>query len=81
MLNQNTLAGISKQVAPIKQMMAAVRSAGDPNAMLQQMMATNPQMQKVQQIIQQNGGDARTAFYAVAQQQGVDPEQILAMLR
>ena len=61
--------------------MAAVRSAGNPEAMLQQMMQTNPKFQQVQQFIQQYGGDPKAAFYALAEQQGVDPEQILSMLR
>ena len=72
---------MAQQIAPIKNMMQAVRSAGDPNAMLQQMMQSNPKMQKVQQIVQQYNGDPRAAFYALAQQNGVDPEQILGMLR
>ena len=77
-VNQNRL---SSQIQPIKQMMAAVRSAGNPEAMLQQMMQSNPKFQQVQQFIQQYGGDPKAAFYALAEQQGVDPEQILSMLR
>lgn len=31
--------------------------------------------------VRANGGDARTAFYRLAQQKGVDPESILRNLR
>lgn len=49
--------------------------------MLNQMFAGNPNYQQAQQLIQQNGGDAKAAFYNLAQQMGVDPEQILSQLR
>lgn len=48
---------------------------------VQQMSNNNPQMQQVMQVIQQNGGDARAAFYNMAQQRGVDPNAILNQLR
>ena len=50
----------------------------NPNAMINKLLNQNPQ---VQQIIQQYGGDAQKAFYSIAQQMGVDPEQILSQLR
>lgn len=80
-LNQNKLSSMAQQIAPIKQMMNTVRSAGNPDAMLSQMMASNPKFQQVQNFVQQYGGDAKAAFYALAEQQGVNPEQILSMLR
>ena len=55
-----------------------VKTAANPNAMVQQVLNKNPQ---VQQIIQQYGGDAQKAFYGMCQQMGVDPEQILSQIR
>ena len=55
-----------------------VKTAANPNAMVQQVLNQNPQ---VQQIIQQYGGDAQKAFYGLCQQMGVDPEQILSQIR
>ena len=49
--------------------------------MLNQMFANNPNYAQAQQLIQQSGGDAKKAFYDLAQQMGVDPEQILSQLR
>lgn len=57
-----------------------VRSAGDPQAMLQQVMGQNPQYSQVMNYINQNGGDAQKAFYNLAGQMGVDPEQIIKAL-
>ena len=48
---------------------------------MQQMFANNPNYAQAQQLIQQSGGDAKKAFYDLAQQMGVDPEQILSQLR
>ena len=61
------------------QMMQAMR--GNPQALLSQLSQNNPNMQRVNQIIQQNGGDARKAFYSLANQMGVNPDDVLSMLR
>ena len=66
------------QMAPIRNML---KSARNPQAMLQQMMSNNPQYKQVMQLVNDNNGDAKKAFYSLADQMGVDPEQILSMLR
>ena len=53
---------------------------GNPN-MVNAMLQNNPMMQRVNQIIQENGGDKQRAFYALANQMGVNPEDVLSMLR
>lgn len=62
-------------------MLNAVRNSKNPNEMIAQLAMRNPQMQSVMQEVQRNGGDARKAFYAMAQQKGVDPNSILNMLK
>lgn len=46
---------------------------------------TNPgpmsQIRQAMDYVRNNGGDARAAFYRLAQQKGVDPESILRGLR
>ena len=59
---------------PLKQAM----SMANPNTMVQTLLSQNPQ---VKQLIEQAGGDPKKAFYTLAQQMGVDPEQILSQLR
>ena len=58
-----------------------IKGAGNPMAMMQQMAGNNPQMRQVMQLVNQNGGDAKTAFYNLAREKGVDPEQILSQVR
>lgn len=49
---------------------------GNPMALMQ-----GPQYNQAMQLIQQSGGDARAAFYNLARQKGIDPDQLLSMLR
>ena len=67
-------------LSPIKQMMNTLKSAGNPQMMLNQMMSQNPQLKQVMTYVQQNGGDAKTAFYKLVQEKGVDPNEILRQL-
>lgn len=65
----------------IKGMMDMVRTAGNPQAMLSQMMQQNPQMKQVMDAVNQYGGDPKKAFYGLCEQKGVDPNEILNMLK
>ena len=65
----------------IKQMMQMVRTASNPQAVISQLMASNPRMQEVKRIVEKHGGDPMKAFRAEAEARGVDPEEILSMLR
>lgn len=58
-----------------------VRSSRNPQTMLQNMMNNNPQMKQVMDIVRQSGGDPKTAFYKMAKEKGVDPNNILSMLK
>ena len=68
-------------IGQIKQMMQMVRSAGNPQAMVQNMAQNNPQMKQAIDFIKQNGNDPKKALYALAQQKGVDPDEILRTLQ
>ena len=65
----------------IKQMMQMVRTASNPQAVISQLMASNPRMQEVMRFVEKHGGDPMKAFRAEAEARGVDPEEILSMLR
>ena len=49
--------------------------------LLNQIMQTNPALGQVMDIVKQYGGDANKAFYAVAEQNGINPQDILNMLK
>ena len=65
----------------IRNMMNTVRSAGNPQVMLMNMAQNNPGIKQAMDVINQSGGDPQKAFYALAEQKGVNPEDILSQLR
>ena len=66
---------------PVRQLMNMVRSAQNPQLMLNQLAMNNPQLKQVMDIVQKHGGDPMTAFLAEAEARGMDPNEILNMLR
>lgn len=58
-----------------------VRQSKNPDQVMQRLLANTPQYQEIMKYINQNGGDAKTAFYNMAAQKGVNPETILSRLR
>ena len=58
-----------------------VNGAQNPQLMLNQLMTSNPQLKQAMDIINQSGGDPKKAFYVLAEQKGVDPNEILNMLK
>ena len=65
----------------IKQFMNMCKGANDPQAMLISIMKQNPQMKSVIDLVQQSGGDPKSVFYKLAEQKGVNPEDILNELK
>lgn len=49
--------------------------------MLQQLARTNPNVASAMSLVQRYGGDPQRAFYEEAKKRGIDPNQILGMLR
>ena len=58
-----------------------VKSARNPQAMLNQMMKNNPQLNDIMKYLNKNGGDPQKAFYDMAKDKGEDPNTILSQLQ
>ena len=80
-LYQQLMQNSQPQTNNLQQMANVIKNSRNPKAMLEQMMQSNPQIQQAMNYINQNGGDAKSAFYALARQKGVDPESVLRMFR
>ena len=65
----------------IKQMIDTVKMAQNPQAAMNQMIMNNPQMKQVMDIVNQYGGDSDKAFRSVAEQYGINPQDILDMFK
>ena len=61
-----------------RQMAQMFKATNNPNALVNQMLNNNPQ---VRQIINQYGGDPKTAFYKYAEANGINPDDVLSMLK
>ena len=62
-------------------MMSAVKTAQNPQAMLNQMIMSNPKLKNVMDIVNQYGGDPNKALEEVAKQHGVTPQDIYDLLK
>jgi ABC-type antimicrobial peptide transport system ATPase subunit len=62
----------------IRTLYQQVKMSQNPQAMLGQIAQTNPQLK---QAIEMAGSDPKTAFYSLAKQKGIDPEQIIQLLK
>lgn len=61
------------QIDQLRQMVGMIRNAGNPQALLQQMMQqNNPAMVQAMNYVKQHGGDAKAACTALAQEKGIN---------
>lgn len=61
---------------PAVNMYRMYKTAKNPKAALDGMIANNPQLAQIQQL-KANGTNMEQAFYSLCKQQGVDPQTIL----
>lgn len=64
----------------VRKYMNVLKASRNPQAALEGMMANNPQLQQVKQIVDKSGGDPMKAFRDMAEQNGLDPDEILSMI-
>lgn len=79
-MQKNPMLQILNQSKPSanNNMVSMIKNSPNPQVLLNNLLAQNP---KVAGLINQYGGDPKTAFYALAQQRGIDPNTILEMLK
>ena len=65
----------------VKQMIGLVNASKNPQDTLKYLTMNNPQLKQVMEIISASGGDAMKAFENMAKKNGVDPNEILAMIK
>ena len=66
---------------PVRQMMNMVHASQNPQAALNQLVMSNPQMKQVMDIVNRYGGDEMKALEDYAAQFGMTANDVLAMLR
>ena len=58
-----------------------MQSMSNPKDALATLMQKNPMVQQAVQLINESNKSPKELFYSMAQQRGVDPEQILSMFK
>ena len=76
--HQTVSATQSSAERPIKELYNKFINSANPNYIIQQMLTQNPE---VNILLQQANGDPRQAFYNLAQQRGINPNDILGMFK
>ena len=72
---------LNPQGASSNSIISMLKNSKNPQALLQTMAKQNPQVRQIMELVNQNGGNPKQAFYNLAKQRGVDPESILSQLR
>ena len=62
-------------------MMRTFKMASNPQQYFMSMINQNPQIKQAIDFVNQTGKNPKDAFYALAKQQGVDPDEILKQLQ
>ena len=75
------IAKSNPMIMQIKQMMNTIRMAQDPQATLNQMIMNNPNLKRAMDIVNQCGGDVEKAVRTVAEQNGINPKDIMDLLK
>ena len=72
---------LQPQNSLLKQTYNMLRNSNNPMQLIQNMAKRNPRVQQIMNLVNMSGKSPKDLFYQMAQQQGVDPNQILNMFR
>ena len=68
-------------LASIKQMMQTLKGVSNPQQMMSNLMQNNPQVKNAVSLIQNSNMSPKDLFYKLAQEKGVNPDEILKALQ
>ena len=71
---------LKQQLQPVKQALQQVMNLSNPQAMLNQMLMSNPNTQQAINFIKQAGNNPASAFVTLAKQKGIDPQEFMKEL-
>ena len=73
----NPMYQLKQQIQPAKQALRQIMSLSNPQAMMNQMLVNNPNVQQALTFIKQAGNNPQTAFMNLAKQKGVNPQEFI----
>ena len=66
---------------PMLNLFKQMKGAKNPNELMMAMVKQNPQFNQIMQMANQSGKTYKDLFYEMANKQGIDPDEILNILR
>ena len=69
---QSTPLSQTPQLGQLRQMIGMIKNAGNPQALMQQMMQNNPGLAKAMDYVKQHGNDPKAACEALAKEKGIN---------
>ena len=75
------LAKNNPMIAQAKQMMSAIRTAQNPQLLLNQMVTNNPKLKQVMDLVNQYGGDPNKALEEMANQYGITAQDVYDLMK
>lgn len=83
MLNQlsSSPSQTTLDLTQVKEMARMISGSKNPDSMIQYLMASNPQFKDAMNFVRQNGGSPKDAFYALAKQKGINPDEIIGLFK
>ena len=76
-----TRAQLPSNLANIKKMMNMFKGVQNPQQMMSTLMNQNPQMKDVMTLVQNSNMPPKDLFYKLAQEKGVNPDEIIQALQ
>ena len=70
-----------QQQNPLQQLINNFKNSKNPEEFLRNYIQSNPKTQDVYSMLQNSNKSPKQLFYILAQQKGIDPNQILNMLK
>lgn len=80
-INQGKIQSLLSNIGNIKSSVNALRSLGDPNKALEQLIQGSPQMKQALDYVNSHGGNPKEACYGLLKEEGIDPAQIEQALK
>ena len=72
---------LPNNINQIKQMMNLFKGTNNPQQLLINLAKQNPQIQNVMNLVQNSGKSPKDLFYQMAQQKGINPDDVLNALK
>lgn len=79
--NQPKMNALAQNVKQIKETWGMLRNLGNPQAMMEKLLGNSPAVVALNEVLKENGGDVQKAFMNKAKEMGVNPDEILDMLK